>query len=329
MKYIKDASYKMYSISDSKVILKTFKGRFLIKGESISKYLGDIIEYFKEPRELDEAINHFENKYSKDSLTNLLEYLIEKSILVNNNNIICERHTMERINYLKLYGLDYKNIAFKFATKKIGIIGNNNITYLILKEIIELDFINEINYFNCEKDRIMNENLATLLKNKKVVINNELDSLICNSNFIIVASDYNNSYLYSEVNKVCIDNSKEWLRILVDGSYSEIGPIFVPNETCCYECLNYRAEYNIQKNESAFSELYKDKYRANSLNNDLFECYYIENMIASFTVFETLKYLLDLKSLIVGSVLRVDFYDYEIKIEKVFKNSNCLTCNKE
>jgi bacteriocin biosynthesis cyclodehydratase domain-containing protein len=51
----------------------------------------------------------------------------------------------------------------------------------------------------------------------------------------------------SEWNAQALENRAPWLQVLpFDGRYASVGPLYLPGDTCCYECFRLRREANLE-----------------------------------------------------------------------------------
>ena len=60
---------------------------------------------------------------------------------------------------------------------------------------------------------------------------------------IVITDDYSHNSL-KELNKKFIKEKKTWLMVQPTGVETMIGPIFVPGQTACWECLHHRLMIN-------------------------------------------------------------------------------------
>jgi bacteriocin biosynthesis cyclodehydratase domain-containing protein len=73
----------------------------------------------------------------------------------------------------------------------------------------------------------------------------QLHSLIDQVAILLVAPSLPDHERLSAINLQCLETRTTWLPILpFDGEFAVVGPVLVPWETCCYECLMRRRDAN-------------------------------------------------------------------------------------
>lgn len=96
-----------------------------------------------------------------------------------------------------------------FVGRRIGVIGKKDICMELLKSfnnIFDLKFISNIN-------------------------DNDL-----NYDFLIAIDVFENINFFKEVNKFCYENNIDFIRITLTSDEINVGPIFIPYESACYQC---------------------------------------------------------------------------------------------
>jgi bacteriocin biosynthesis cyclodehydratase domain-containing protein len=66
---------------------------------------------------------------------------------------------------------------------------------------------------------------------------------------LVAASDFGGPHLMREWNRYCVENGAHFLPVVLDGFTGTIGPLVVPGETACYECLRLRENANMDAPE--------------------------------------------------------------------------------
>ena len=207
---------------------------------------------FKTPTNYDEVIFLLQNKYSVDSLQKMLVFLIEKHILIDQEYyetlMKYDKDFLDKTFYYTNGGNVLYELVNRLNYVSVGIIGTNQIVNSLLNELINGGLINNFNIGLTEKNvSVHNENYKNVNISHFLDLTDiqSMDSFVCKSDFIIVASNFNDHYLFNQINELCVKKRRKWLRIFVDGNKSEVGPLFVPNETSCYSCLRFREITNM------------------------------------------------------------------------------------
>lgn len=158
-----------------------------------------------------------------------------------------------------------------------------------------------------------------------------IDKIIKNSNFVIVDANEWNPTLLDEINKNCLKNTKPWLLINgIEGDFIKIGPLFIGENTGCYECLISRSisndEYPSLKNSYRNHLSEKKSFSKPDLNNNSV----MLKLIANFILLEIDKweYHTHIPSTFKKQVV-LDVANFEIESHSLLKKPYCEVCNPQ
>ncbi|GEM_PF-1781814 len=326
-------------VDSNTIVIKTLKGRFKLKGDNISIAFRDIINCFKEPTNFNEVISTLIKKYSVDSLQKMLDFLVDKNILIDKcSSEILQKYDKDFVDktlYYTLGGKPLREIIDELAPMHVGIIGTNQLVNCLLNDLTSGGLL--FNFNIVITDRTLN--LSKITENSTVNITNYtnlsdplyMNSFIDKSDFIIASSNYSDHYLFEQVNELCIEKNKKWLRIMIDGDYSEIGPLFIPNKTCCYFCLRTRETSNMSEDKYIFDNLYEDSKLHEDLREKsvgLYSTHYISSLSSAIACSEMMKLLADLKCNLLNQVIRVNCIDFEVQKDTIFRYHMCPVCSE-
>lgn len=328
-RYIASKSTIIKIIDKNRIVLKTSKGRYALKGNSISIAVEGLLKEFIEFNNIVNVIEKLSNKYSENSLKNLVDYLIDIHAIVTESYYKNIESVDNNFNYNIRYYLakeDKIKEVHDLLNGKIGLVGNREFLEEIIKEFISVNIIGKINatILNGPNEK-QDVNNCSISNFDNVSINESINYTLENSDITLVFSDYNNHYLFDEVNRTALENGKKWIRIMVDRDYVEIGPLFIPNSTGCYNCLNYRASINMDEEDFIFDSLYEGT--PNSIENGLVYDFILVKFIASILIRELLQFVTVDKNNLINNVLTIDWNNYKVRKEKIFKNPNCELCS--
>lgn len=329
-KYIVSKSTIIKIIDKNRVVLKTSKGRYFLNGNSISLAVKNLLKGFNESNNIENVIENLSDKYSKSSLKNLVDYLVDIHAIVTEDYFKKIESVDNNFNYNMIYYLvkeDKIEEVYDFLNGKIGLIGNRRFLEEFIKEIVAENIIGRINVTALD-EHIENQdtNNYSFFNCDNVSINGSINDTLENSDITLVFSDYNNHSLFDEVNKIALEKRKKWIRVMADRDFIEIGPLFIPNYTGCYKCLNYRASINMDEEDFIFDSLYEDT--SNSNENGLVYDLILVKFIASILIRELLQFITLDKNNLINNVLTIDWNNYKVRKEKIFKNPNCELCSR-
>lgn len=328
-KYIVSKSTIIKIIDKNRVVLKTSKGRYVLNGNSISLAIKTLLKSFNESNNIENVIENLSDQYSKNSLKNLVDYLVDIHAIVTESYYKNIESVDNDFNYNMMYYLvkeDKIEEVYDLLSGKIGLVGNRRFLEEFIKEIIAENIIGRINVTVVDEYIEKNDTKNySFFNSDNVSINGSINDTLENSDITLVFCDYNNSSLFDEVNTIAFEKGKKWIRIMADRDYIEIGPLFIPHSTGCYKCLNYRARINMDEEDFLFDCLYDES--SNSNENGLVYDFILVKFVASILIRELLQFITLDKNNLINNVLTIDWNNYKVRKEKIFKNPNCELCS--
>ncbi len=152
-----------------------------------------------------------------------------------------------------------------------------------------------------------------------------LQEVFSNAHFVVVAEEFFSSRLLHTVNTVALDTGKPWLSAFVDGSEACVGPIYVPGETCCYNCFEVQCEAALPvRYENYFG--YKELVNTNGMTGAPFSVPAHLSTASGFAVSALLTFLGYGRSYLVGRALRLNFEKPYVDYEEVLWLPRCPAC---
>lgn len=326
-------------VDSNTIVIKTLKGRFKLKGDNISVAVSDILNCFKEPTNFDDVISTLSKKYSVGSLQKMLGFLVDRNILIDEYSSEAlqkyEKDFVDKTLYYTLGGKPLQKIVDELTPMHIGIIGTKQLVNCLLNDLINGGLLFNFNIGIIDRT----SNLSKFTENSDINITNYpnlsdplcMDSFIDKSDFIIASSNYSDHYLFKQVNELCIKKNKKWLRIMIDGDFSEIGPLFIPNKTCCYSCLRAREFLNMTEEKYIFDSLYEDSKLHEDLRErpvGLYSIYHINSLLSAIACSEMMKLLTGLKCNLLNQIVSVNCIDFTMQTDTVFRYYLCPDCSE-
>lgn len=328
-KYIVSKSTIIKIIDKNRIVIKTSKGRYILKGNSISLAIKTLLKCFNESNKKEDIIENLSDKYSKNSLKNLVDFLADIHAIVSESYYKNIESVDNNFNYNMIYytvNEDKIEKVYDLLNGKLGLVGNRRFLEEFIKEIVAENIIGRINVTVVDEYmKKQDKNKYTFFNSDNVSINGNINDTLENSDITIVFSDYDNHSLFDEVNILALEKGKKWIRIMVDRDYIEIGPLFIPKFTGCYQCLNYRASINMDEEDFIFNSIYEEL--PNSYEKGLVYDIILIKFIASIIIRELFQYIILEKNNLINNVLTIDWNNYKVRKEKIFKNPNCELCS--
>jgi len=332
-KHAINVSCDIVAVDSNTVAIKTLQERFCLRGANISLVLQDVLEQFDPRACLDSVASLLISKYNVVSLKRLLDFLVDKNILVD-EHLVPDLATynwdfLEKSFHFTFGGIPLKQFVSDMSAIKIGIIGSNLLTHCLLDCLVKSGLVSNL------IAGITDYGAINRLEDPRVGIkpyqlyedSSGYEAIVRESDFVFLALNKYDNYLLGQINKLCCRANKKMLRILVDGAQAEVGPLFIPGVTCCYSCLHVRNKQNMSADEYIFDMLHEQDQSDKSpiVFNSLYPLNAIVSAIAST---ETLKHFAGMKCSLMDGVLLIDGLDFKTQKDYVFRNYTCPICGE-
>lgn len=334
-KYVVNISKHVVPVGADTVAIISSKKRFCIKGTNIAIVVQNILEYFREPVIFDDVIPILSNKYSAVSLKRMLDLLVDKDILINENESeVLLKHSeafLEKNFFYTSGGKSLQKIIDELAPLHIGIIGTSQLVHCLLDDLSKSELLTNfhIGIIDREADAKIEQDGVSIVNYPLHSDSSNVQAIIKKSDFVIAASNHYDYYLFNQVNESCYKEGKKWISIAIDGLNAEIGPLFIPGETCCYSCLHTRRRQGMTSEDYIFDDLYMNKQfheRADENSMVFSSLYPLNSLSASIASAEIMKFLTGMKCNLLNQVLMVNCLDFHIQVDYIYKDYMCPIC---
>jgi len=336
-RYIVNPTVNIVSVDDDSTAIISSRKRFCIKGDKMSVAIQAILKHFNVPACFDDVMSSLSNKYSNASLTKLLGLMVDKEIVVDEQEASAITNMnpdlLGKVLFYTSGGKGLQETIKLLTPLNIGLIGTNQLVGNLLHEFESGSLIHNFHIAVTDSDiAIKPTNDYTQVSNYPLDIASAyIDNIVNASDIVIAAFNFHDNYLLEKINQACFEQGKKWLRVIVDGIIAEIGPLFIPDETCCYTCLQTRKSRNAVKDEYIFDNLLADKHHHESSCNkkSVFASFYpANNLAASITTAELMKHLTGMQCNINSQVISVNCQDFHMLTHYIFKDYQCPVCSK-
>ncbi|MEK4970970.1 hypothetical protein NSQ89_01090 [Niallia sp. FSL R7-0648] len=208
---------------------------------------------------------------------------------------------------------------------------NDSLENLILITKNASDINNEINRIKKTKIGVIGEEklVSTLTKDLECIFEMvDIDELINIGNdidLLVVFNNYENIHLLKLVNEIAHETNLKYLRVNLNKEILEVGPLFIPHKTSCYNCfinrtisnLNHPEIYlNFINNLGAFESQIKNYPDLQSLSSSI-----IKNYIVNYFINNSYSELL------LGKEISINLFDFEKSTSVIMKVPNCKFCD--
>ena len=328
-KYIVNKAWDLIAVDANTIAIISTKGRFFIKGASIATAILNILQHFEVPVFFDDVIQNLSDKYRAASLTRMLDMLVEKNILISETDFNTYRkHSnafLEKSFFYTLGGKPFQEIVDELSSLNVGIIGTNQLVTALLDELIRSELLT---HFNLKvTDSEVNQKIGR--DQITIVSYASASEVIAESDVIIAASNYTNYSFFNQINEWCFEKNKKWIRVEVNGLHAEVGPLFMPNETCCYACLQMRRRQNMTPEEYVFDDFYLKQHfteNGDGIALKVSSLYPLNSLATSIACAELMKDLVNLKCNLLNQVISVNGLDFKVQTDYIYKDYACSVC---
>jgi molybdopterin-synthase adenylyltransferase len=141
---------------------------------------------------------------------------------------------------------------------------------------------------------------------------------------LVVTSDFGGQDAMCQWNKLCWDRSVHFMPIMLKNMVGYVGPLIIPQETACYECLFFRQlSHAFEPDAEQFSD--KAAFQAQGIIGFHPS---MATILGDIAAFELIRFYADLlPSRSVGSLLEVNLLAASITERKVLRVPRCPTCS--
>lgn len=335
-RYIFDPSTLIHEIDSNNVLLKTLSGKFKLSGGGIVFAIRKIMDCFRETALKEDVVEKLNSVYTKTSITKLIELLISKSVLITENTFgdiySFDSDFLNKYRRLSIGEKGLKEIVSELKAMTIGLICTKQFADCFLLNTRNDQLVGKIRCIITDKTDTNLVFEANRIEVSCLGNNAELQikKLIEACDFIIVNANYESFSMFSYVNRTCLDNNKKWLRVVIQDEYAEIGPLFIPGETCCYSCMDKRVMDNLREAINIeYLEIQKSNKAFYVEEISTYSSYHFTLVVEAISFYEIMRFFSGLSCPLEGSVLTFFSEDYKMKLRKVFRVSHCECCREQ
>jgi len=296
-----------------------------------------ILESFKIPQHIDEIILTLSHIYSVATLKKLLSYMIDTHMIIEEKDAAsladCENSFLDKAFFYTSSGMGLQEIVDAISPLEIGIIGTYQQAKSLINELSKNELLKRFHVAVTDYDaKIGSDSDNMHITQYPLDYDLYITSIVKACNLVIAAFNYNDHYILNKVNIACFDEKKKWLRIVVDGMYGEVGPLFEPGETCCYACMYTRWRRNMAREEYVFNDLFETKdFHDESKNkaavfSALFPLHTVTAGVASAEIH---KHYANMSCCLKNQILSVNAQDFQTQIHYILKDYQCPVCVKD
>jgi len=319
--------------TQSGIILKRGSLQTHIEGSAIGKVFSTLTTLFAN-NELtrNDVLSQFSGSQHK-AINQLLDVLISRRIIVNKETSNKQRHqpsslASEEEIFLWHFNVDSPASVDQSTTQgSIVIVGNNRLSNIIANALIRSDicnllFIDDISLRNIP----INENTNDQTENTLSAINHlehyETLSAIKNPALIVACSDFGGQHLLQPWNKKAIAASTPFLAVLQENMVGKLGPIVIPHQTACLECLSLRQNSQIDNfQQLRHYETLSTSTTANGYHHSML------HVLGESAAFEIMRFITGIANPLIGRIMEINLLQHTTNTTKLLKAPRCSACS--
>ena len=154
-----------------------------------------------------------------------------------------------------------------------------------------------------------------------------LERVITEVDFVIVAFEQLNPFIYHIVNRVALRAQKPWMQTFIDGMFGVIGPIYIPFDTACFNCYQTLAD-SVNKRATMPRALFGMSVKGDSTSFfPGLPCF--ADIVAGYSVLAVVHFLNGKGSFANGRAIQIDFSSFAIDIDDVLRLPRCPACGPQ
>jgi len=274
--------------------------------------------------------------YNDESIITIINELKTKGFLIT--DVDAFKYNIDNDEYQQKIFYENLNVGREYIDalkqKKVAVIGINSVSRQIVKSLTESQIMNyqlvdnklfrNVNFFSDNGQLrldVWNNELQNITSYDDWVDsleNSGLDILIC-------TSDFGGMQLMRDFNKFCVDNNIMFLPVVLQDFKGFVGPLVVPGETACFECLLNR-QNSIMPNFTV-----KRTTECSAFEGQRVVGFHptMSSILGDIAVMELIKFFTKtLQSWNAGALIEVNLLKTEMKSRKVLKIPRCSVCSE-
>jgi bacteriocin biosynthesis cyclodehydratase domain-containing protein len=297
-----------------------------IRGEGAARIVRGILDATLDRNASLEEILHRFPLADHPAVVDLIDELMKRLILIQSDDSVFEEQEGPLEIFYWHFGEGKESINARIDSLQLSILGVNSISRQLVATLLEsgISNIQVIDQPQLRNLRLFDQDGQFMTSDWKLdpqPIPEELwdtESLGC----LIATSDIGSGQEMKQWNSFCLKHNIQFLPVVLQDMIGYVGPLVVPGETACFECMTSRWNSNLDGEESRW-----DFFRAD-LENIVGYHPAMASMLGSIAAFELTKfYGVRLPLSAVGRLIEVNLLTMEMQSRKVLRVPRCPACS--
>jgi len=321
--------------SDQSLILKRGRTEIKIDGEGAEEVVALIIEATSgASATLEEIFQQFAAPH-RPTVQRLIEHLLDRRILVSAEveaaPVDIPESGLDIFHWH--FGLRTEQVNERLNNQHIAIVGVNGISRQLVTALATagVEDITVVDYPLLRNVRLFHDDGAVrapewpasaqhLIKNYEVWTEKvDLDELNC----LVATSDFGGQHLLRPWNTFCLKHNIHFLPVLLQDLIGSVGPLVVPGETACLECLRARQNAHLRDIEAQRAADY------HAFDGQVVTGFHpaMASILGDIAALELSKFYGGLQGWQVGALIEVNLLATKMTARKVLRIPRCMVCS--
>ena len=312
------------------VILKRGCTEFKISGEGVAEAVQVILEATTGEGATENEIYELFGPQSQPTVAKLLAQLIERRLLIDGSIV---GGAIRTENSLDIFYWDCRerssDVIGALNQREIAICGVNYISRQLTSafqasgtynfKVFDHPFLRNLSFF--ESGKLNVDKWPSLLRAPEDPGKDlDLKGIDC----VIATSDFGRSPVMNELNRLCMASGRHFLPVILKNVIGYVGPLVLPGETACFECLEARQNSH-----------FKDLEAGSAVDAAAFESQSVvgfhpsmASVLGDIAALELTKFYSGvIPSANIGTLIEVNLLRPRVIARKVLKVPRCLACS--
>jgi molybdopterin-synthase adenylyltransferase len=301
------------------IVLKRSCTELKVEGEDAAAIVMTILRVCEDGASRDELLGVFPAQF-RGAVAELLDKLVARRLVVEDGREPREPEEASDVFYWN-FDLLREDVEDVLRAQRISVLGVNAVSQRLVRTLRELAFrdvtlVDEPLLRNLELEEAPD---APLALDEWL----ERDESEAPSSFVVATSDFGAMHALRRWNSYCVERAREFLPIVLRDLVGYVGPLVVPGETACYECLRARENSHLRDPEVQRATDH-DAFAGRAVQGFVAP---MASILADVAGLELLKWYGRIPRGHAGALIRVNLLVPALSAHTVLKVPRCSVCS--
>ena len=311
---------------DVGVILRRGSSQIKVEGERAAEVIEQIFKMAQQGTQLEAIISQFPESY-RPEVTSLLDFLIARHFLVPCGNGAAPSESAEKPLEIFYWHFDplVETVSTRIRATKLAIIGVNALARELFVALTKSNFgsVEVVDHPDLRDRAVASQWIDDAIQPipyDRWHQTSSWKSIQC----MIVCSDVGGGNLLHGWNQLCLSRGVCFLPVVLNDLIGFFGPLVLPGETACYECLTARENSNLS------NHMFRRIAEHSAPDGRTVIGYHptMLSVLANIAAFEIMRFFSrSLPGNEVGKLIEVNLLAMTINTRKVLKVPRCNGCS--